>query len=329
MRRTQLGLSGATVSALGLGCAALGTAEDPHAVMRAALDAGMDFLDTSDLYGVGKSEDAIGGFLKQAGRGNLTIATKFGSIPGKADGVGDGPRTVNNDPRYIPQACDASLRRLGLDVIDLYYMHRRDPAVPVADSVGAMARLVEAGKVRFLGLSEISGATLRAAHAVHPIAALQSEYSLWMRERENDVLPICAELGVTFVPFSPMGRGFLTGTVTPEALPKNDFRASLPRFQGDAFRQNQRLVTALTAFAEARRAKPGQIALAWLLAKGQAGPPIVPIPGTRRPALVRENAAAADIRLDASEVAELDTLFAPDAVMGARYPADEAARVGT
>jgi aryl-alcohol dehydrogenase-like predicted oxidoreductase len=329
MRRTPLGRGGETVSVLGLGCAALAAADDPPAVIRAALDAGIDFLDTSDLYGVGKSEAAIGAFLKQAGRGRIAIATKFGSIPGKADGVGDGPRTVNNDPRYIPQACDASLRRLGVEVIDLYYMHRRDPAVPIAESVGAMARLVEAGKVRLLGLSEVSGATLRAAHAVHPIAALQSEYSLWMRDREDDVLPICAELGTTFVPFSPMGRGFLTGTVTPDSLAAGDFRAGLPRFQGEAARQNQRLVVALAAFAAERQVKPGQIALAWLLAKGQAGPPIVPIPGTRRPAMVAENAAAADIRLDAAEVAALDRLFAPEAVVGARYPADEAARVGT
>jgi aryl-alcohol dehydrogenase-like predicted oxidoreductase len=329
MRRTPLGRSGATVSALGLGCAALATAADPHAVVGAALDAGMDFLDTSDLYGVGKSESVIGGLLARIGRNRVTVATKFGSIPGKADGVGDGPRTVNNDPRTIPLACDASLRRLGVEVIDLYYMHRRDPSVPIAESVGAMARLVEAGKVRFLGLSEVSGATLRVAHAVHPIAALQSEYSLWMREREADVLPVCAELGITFVPFSPLGRAFLTGTLEVETLAPGDFRASLPRFQGEAAAQNQRLVAALLTFASARSVKPGQIALAWLIAKGEAGAPIVPIPGTRRPEFVRENAAAADIRLSPVEIAELDALFAPEAVAGARYPADEAARVGT
>jgi aryl-alcohol dehydrogenase-like predicted oxidoreductase len=329
MRRTPLGRSGATVSALGLGCAALATAADPHAVVEAALDAGMDFLDTSDLYGVGQSERVIGGLLARIGRDRVTVATKFGSIPGKADGVGDGPRTVNNDPRYIPLACDASLRRLGVEVIDLYYMHRRDPAVPIAESVGAMARLVEAGKVRFLGLSEVSGATLRAAHAVHPIAALQSEYSLWMREREADVLPVCAELGITFVPFSPLGRAFLTGTLAVETLAPGDFRASLPRFQGEAAAQNQRLVAVLLTFASARSVKPGQIALAWLIAKGEAGAPIVPIPGTRRPEFVRENAAAADIHLSHAEIAELDALFAPEAVAGARYPADEAARVGT
>jgi aryl-alcohol dehydrogenase-like predicted oxidoreductase len=329
MRRTPLGRSGATVSALGLGCAALASAADPLAVVTAAQDAGMDFLDTSDLYGVGASERVIGGVLSQLGRDRFTIATKFGSMPGKADGVGEGPRTVNNDPRYIPLACDASLRRLGVEVIDLYYMHRRDPAVPIAESVGAMARLVEAGKVRFLGLSEVSVTTLRAAHAVHPIAALQSEYSLWMREREAGVLPVCAELGITFVPFSPLGRAFLTGTLALETLPPNDFRASLPRFVGEAGAQNQRLVAALLAFATQRSVKPGQIALAWLLAKGETGAPIVPIPGTRHPAFVRENAAATDLRLSVSEIAKLDALFAMEAVAGARYPADEAARAGT
>jgi aryl-alcohol dehydrogenase-like predicted oxidoreductase len=329
MRTTPLGQSGAMVSALGLGCAALAAAEDPRGLMRAALDVGIDFFDTSDLYGVGKSESVLGGALRQLPRAQLTIATKFGSMPGKADGVGDGPRTVNNDPRYIPQACDASLRRLGVEAIDLYYMLRRDPAVPIEDSVGAMARLVEAGKVRLLGLSEVAGATLRAAHAVHPIAALQSEYSLWMREREADVLPICAELGITFVPFSPLGRGFLTGTLNVDGLAPRDFRASLPRFQGEAIVQNQRLVAHLQQFADARRVKPGQIALAWLMAKGEAQPPIVPIPGTRRPAFVRENAVAVSIRLSPAEVTELDALFAPEAVVGARYPADEAARVGT
>ena len=327
MRRTPLGRSGAAVSAIGLGCAAIATAADPHAVMRAALDSGMDFFDTSDLYGVGESERVIGSFLSRAGR--VTIATKFGSMPGKADGVGDGPRTVNNHPKHIALACEASLRRLRVEVIDLYYMHRRDPAVPIAESVGAMARLVQAGKVRLLGLSEVSGATLRTAHAVHPIAALQSEYSLWMREREADVLPICAELGITFVPFSPLGRGFLTGTLVPESLAKTDFRASLPRFQGEAAKKNQELVAALQKFAQQRQVKPGQIALAWLIAKGETGAPVLPIPGTRRPDLVRENAAATAIALSGAEVAELDALFAPKAVAGARYTADEAARVGT
>jgi len=329
MHKASLGRGGATVSALGLGCAALATASDPGAVVAAALDAGIDFFDTSDLYGVGASETVLGTMLSRIAQNRFTIATKFGSMPGKADGVGDGPRTVNNDPRYIPQACDASLRRLGVEVIDLYYMHRRDPAVPIEDSVGAMARLVEAGKVRCLGLSEVSGPTLRAAHAIHPISALQSEYSLWMREREGDVLPICSELGITFVPFSPLGRAFLTGTLDVENLASGDFRLSLPRFQGKAVARNQRLVDAFRDFAAAHGAKPGQIALAWLIAKGTTHAPVVPIPGTRRPDCVWENAAADDVRLSPVQIAELDALFVPEAISGARYPDDEAARVGT
>ena len=329
MRRTRLGLTGATVSALGLGCAGMVLEDDAMPTMHAALEVGMDFFDTADLYGVGRSERLIGGFIDAAGRDRVTIATKFGSMPGAADGVGTGPRRVNNDPAYIRQACEASLRRLGVDVIDLYYMHRRDPAVPIADSVGAMARLVEAGKVRFLGLSEVSAATLRAAHAVHPISALQSEYSLWMREREADVLPVCAELGITFIPFSPLGRAFLTGTLAVESLAPGDFRAGLPRFQGEAAAHNLVLVDALKAFAEARGATPGQVALAWLMAKGETGAPIVPIPGTRRNEYVRQNAAAVSLHVSAADIAALDALFAPEAVAGARYPADEAARVGT
>jgi aryl-alcohol dehydrogenase-like predicted oxidoreductase len=329
MHKTSLGRDGATVSALGLGCAALATAGDPGAVVNAALDAGMEFFDTSDLYGVGESETVLGRALSGIARNRFTIATKFGSMPGKADGVGEGPRTVNNDPRHIAKACEASLRRLGVEAIDVYYMHRRDPAVPVEDSVGAMARLVEAGKVRFLGLSEVSAATLRAAHAVHPISALQSEYSLWMREREADVLPVCAELGIAFVPFSPLGRAFLTGTLDVANLPPGDFRRILPRFQAEAVGRNQRLVDALRDFAAVRGAKAGQIALAWLMAKGRPDAPVVPIPGTRRPEFVWENAAAAEIRLSPEQIAELDALFVPEAVSGARYPDDEAARVGT
>ena len=314
------------MSALGLGCAAL--REGDGAVVAAALEAGVDFFDTSDLYGVGRSEVVLGQCLAGIPAGRVTIATKFGSMPGSADGVGDGPRTVNNDPGYIPQACDASLRRLGRDVVDLYYMHRRDPAVPIEDSVGAMARLVEAGKVRWLGLSEVSAATLRAAHAVHPIAALQSEYSLWMRDRERDVLPVCAELGVTFVPFCPLGRAFLTGTLDVAGLGAGDFRASLPRFQGEAAGQNMRLVEQLGAFAAQRGATSAQVALAWLLAKGRHGAAIVPIPGTRRPERLRENAGAVSLALSEADTRWLDTLFDPGAVAGERYTPDEAARAG-
>jgi aryl-alcohol dehydrogenase-like predicted oxidoreductase len=297
--------------------------------MAAAIDAGIEFFDTSDLYGVGASESLIGRFIAKTRPSHLVVGTKFGSMPGAADGVGAGPRSVNNHPDYIPQACDASLRRLGVDVIDIYYMHRRDPAVPIADSVGAMGRLVAAGKVRCLGLSEVSAATLREAHRTHPIAALQSEYSLWMRDPEDDVLPVCAELGIAFVPFSPLGRAFLTGALAVETLDAKDFRASLPRFQGEAAAQNMQAVQALAAFAQRLGATPAQIALAWLLAKGRRGPAIVPIPGTRRPAYVAENAMAARILLHDSAVAALDAMFAPGVIAGDRYTPEEAARAGT
>jgi aryl-alcohol dehydrogenase-like predicted oxidoreductase len=332
MERTTLNHGGVSVSALGLGCAGIGrgTSErDAHATMAAAIDSGIEFFDTSDLYGVGASESLIGSFIAKTQPGRLVIGTKFGSMPGAADGVGAGPRSVNNHPDYIPKACDASLRRLGVDVIDIYYMHRRDPAVPIAESVGAMGRLVAAGKIRCLGLSEVSAATLREAHCTHPIAALQSEYSLWMRDPETDVLPVCAELGITFVPFSPLGRAFLTGTLAVETLDAKDFRASLPRFQGEAAAQNMQLVRELKAFADRLPATPAQVALAWLLAKGRRGPAIVPIPGTRRPAYVAENAAAAGIVLSGDEIQALDAMFAPGAIAGDRYTPEEAARAGT
>jgi aryl-alcohol dehydrogenase-like predicted oxidoreductase len=208
-------------------------------------------------------------------------------------------------------------------------MHRRDPKMPIAESVGAMSRLVEAGKVRWLGLSEVSAATLRQAHAVHPITALQSEYSLWFRDPEDDVLPVCRELGISFVPFSPLGRAFLTGTMPAGDLGSKDIRASLPRFKGDAAEHNKRLVDQLVAFAKERNATAAQIALAWLLSKNNEKSSVIPIPGTKRIAYLIENAAAADVKLSPQEVAYLETLFAPEAIAGERYPAIEAARAGT
>ncbi len=331
MYRLPLGSSGRTVSAVGLGCVgmsqAYGAADEAQSMstMQCALDHGIDFFDTSDLYGVGHNEELIGRFLKTAGRSRVILATKFGSLPAGPDGMPG----VDNSPEHIRKACDASLKRLGTDVIDLYYMHRRDPKMPIAESVGAMARLVEAGKVRFLGLSEVAAATLRQAHAVHPIAALQSEYSLWFRDPEADVLPVCRELGISFVPFSPLGRAFLTGTMPAGEFTGRDIRATLPRFHGEAAKKNRQLVDQLVAFAAQRGVTAAQVALAWLLAKGDARASVLPIPGTKRTKYLIENAAAADLKLSGADIAYLETLFAPDAVAGARYPEIEAARAGT
>jgi len=331
MYRLTLGRSGQTVSAIGLGCVgmsqAYGPADESQSMetMQCALDQGIDLFDTSDLYGVGQNEELIGRFLKQAGRQRVFLATKFGSIPAGADGM----PSVDNSPEHIQKACDASLKRLGIEIIDLYYMHRRDPKVPMAESVGAMARLVETGKVRFLGLSEVSAATLRQAHAVHPIAALQSEYSLWFRDPEDDVLPACRELGISFVPFSPLGRAFLTGTMPAGDFGTKDIRASLPRFKGDAAEHNRRLVDQLVRFAKQRGATAAQIALAWLLSKNDEKSSVIPIPGTKRIKYLIENAAAANVKLSTQDIAYLENLFARDAVQGDRYSPIEAARAGT
>lgn len=319
MLRRPLGETGTTVSAIGLGCMGMsefyGPGNDQQSLetLATALDQGIDFLDTADMYGVGRNEELIGRFLKGR-RERVVLATKFGIVRNP-----DAPaeRRIDNSPPYVRQACDASLRRLGIEAIDLYYVHRRDPSVPIEDTVGAMAGLVKAGKVRYLGLSEVSPETLRRAHAVHPITALQSEYSLWTREPEQRMLATCRELGVTFVAYSPLGRAFLTGAVkSEESLASGDFRRSNPRFQGDALQQNLRLVEGLGDFAKKRGVTSGQVALAWLLSKH---PDVVPIPGTKRPRYVIENAAAAGIKLSGEEVAVLDELFDPSAVAGDRY----------
>ncbi|ACL56724.1 aldo/keto reductase [Methylobacterium nodulans] len=324
MQQRPLGRSGLTVSVPGLGCMGMsefyGPADDAQsrATLEAAFALGYDFLDTADTYGHGHNEALIGSVL--AGRRDrVVVATKFGIVrePGAYS------RRIDNSPAFVARACEASLRRLGIETIDLYYCHRRDPAVPIAEVVGAMARLVEAGKVRALGLSEVSPATLRAAHAVHPIAAVQSEYSLWSREPERGLLATCRDLGTAFVAYSPLGRGFLTGTLDVAALAEGDFRRGNPRFQGEALASNRRLAAALDAFARERGATAAQIALAWLVARE---PHVIPIPGARRSSRLAENAAAVDIVLDPAEIRRLDTLFAPDAVAGARYP--EAGMVG-
>jgi len=319
MDRRSLGQDGTTVSAIGLGCMGMsefyGPRDDAQSLdtLAAALEHGVDFLDTADMYGSGHNEELVGRFLKGR-RDQVVLATKFGIVrePGVAG------RRIDNSPAYIRAAVEASLQRLGTDVIDLYYMHRRNTDVPVEDAVGAMAGLVQAGKVRQIGLSEVSAETLRRAHAVHPVAAVQSEYSLWTRDAErNGVIEACRELGTTFVAYSPLGRAFLAGAVTDTStLAADDFRRVNPRFADEALAQNTRLVEALADLAFDLGAKPAQVALAWLLAKHGN---VVPIPGTKRRAYLAENAAAAAIRLTAEQAAALDTLFAPEAVAGARY----------
>jgi aryl-alcohol dehydrogenase-like predicted oxidoreductase len=274
----------------------------------------VNFLDTADMYGVGRNEELLAKVLRRR-RGEIVLATKFGNVRApNGDYLG-----IDGRPEYVAAACDASLKRLGVEHIDLYYQHRVDRNVPIEDTVGAMARLVEAGKVRRLGLSEASAATIRRAAAVHPIAALQSEYSLWTRDVETEILPTCRELGIGFVPYSPLGRGFLTGAILDTgALAANDWRRQNPRFQDANLEQNRALVEAVTALAQARGCTPAQLALAWLLHRGED---IVPIPGTRRIARLDENAGAARIRLDAAELQAIEDVLAGHAVAGTRYPA--------
>ncbi|MFI4886700.1 MAG: aldo/keto reductase [Steroidobacterales bacterium] len=329
MLRRPLGKTGTTVSAIGLGCMGMsefygpGNDEQSLATLATALDQGIDLLDTADMYGAGHNEQLLGRFLKGR-RDRVVLATKFGIVRNRENPA---ERRIDNSPRYVREACEASLRRLGIDTIDLYYIHRRDPSVAVEDAVGAMAELVKAGKVRYLGLSEVAPETLRRAHAVHPITAIQSEYSLWSRGPEREMLATCRELGVTFVAYSPLGRAMLTGAVKgEESFTPGDFRRTNPRFQGDALRQNLRLVEGLAGFAARRGATSGQIALAWLLAKHSD---VVPIPGTKRPHFVIENAAAAGITLTPEEIAALDELFDPSAVAGERYAPDRMGRIET
>jgi aryl-alcohol dehydrogenase-like predicted oxidoreductase len=317
--RRQLG-DGLSVSALGLGCMGMsdfyGPADDEvsRRVLHRAIDMGIDFLDTADMYGVGRNEELLSTLLRER-RHEIVIATKFGNVRAP-DGAFMG---IDGRPEYVLAACDASLRRLGVECIDLYYQHRVDPNVPIEDTVGAMAQLVTAGKVRHLGLSEASGATVRRAASVHPIAALQSEYSLWSRDIESDALPACQELGIGLVAYSPLGRGFLTGAIaSADALGNGDVRRNHPRFADANVAVNQHLVDALAAIARERDVTPAQLALAWLLHRD---PSIVPIPGTRRVERLEENAAACAISLSPSIVARIDTALARHEVAGTRYPA--------
>jgi len=312
-------LGSLTVSALGLGCMGMsefyghGEENESIATIKAFLDAGGSLLDTADMYGPFTNEELVGRAIGGR-RDDVVLATKFGNER-RPDGSWVG---INGSPDYVRAACDASLQRLGVDHIDLYYQHRVDKTVPIEETVGAMAELVQAGKVRHLGLSEASADTVRRAHAVHPITALQTEYSLWEREPETKVFPVLAELGIGFVPYSPLGRGFLTGQFrTPEDFAADDFRRHSPRFQGENFDRNLQLVDRVKELAVALGCTPGQLALAWLLAQGEH---IVPIPGTKKVNRLRENLGAADVELSAEDLTRLDELAPAGVAAGARYP---------
>jgi aryl-alcohol dehydrogenase-like predicted oxidoreductase len=318
MDRRKLGNDGLEVSALGLGCMGMsefyGTTDEGEAIatIHRALELGIDFLDTADMYGRGANEKLVGKAIGDR-RDQVVLATKFGNVRND-----DGSREVRGDAEYVRQACDASLERLGLDHVDLYYQHRVDRRVPIEETVGAMAELVEAGKVRHLGLSEASSETIRRAHAVHPMAALQSEYSLWTRDPEDGVLETCRELGIGFVAYSPLGRGFLTGQIrSADGFAEGDFRGHLPRFQGENLQRNLELVARVEEIAEEKGSTPGQIALAWVLSRGDD---VVPIPGTKRRAYLEENAEAADIELTTEELERLEQAFPQGAAAGDRYP---------
>ena len=330
MRTRRLG-QGLEVSAIGLGCMgmshAYGGQEEGKSIatLRHAVEIGVTFLDTAEVYGPYTNEILLGKALAGM-RDRVTIATKFGFeiAPESTDGV-DRMIGLDGRPENAKRVAEASLKRLGTDVIDLYYLHRPDPAVPIEESVGAMGDLVTAGKVRFLGLSEVDADMLRRAHREHPIAALQSEYSLWTRGVEEAVLPVARELGIGFVPFSPLGRGFLAGSVTTtDDFGEGDFRRKLPRFQAEAMAANARFVAVLEGIAEAHGITKAQLALAWVLAKGDD---IVPIPGTRRIERLEENAKAVEVRLTADDVAQIEAAVPPEAVTGERYAAQGAAWV--
>ncbi|HCV78071.1 aldo/keto reductase [Pseudomonas oryzihabitans] len=321
MLQRRLGHDGPQVSALGLGCMGMsefyGATDETEALatLDLALERGVTLLDTADAYGPHHNEELLGRALRGR-RERVFLATKFGLVRSEDPNT----RGVNGRPEYMRQAVDGSLRRLGVEQLDLYYQHRVDPEVAIEETVGAMAELVQAGKVRYLGLSETSGETLRRAHRIHPIAALQSEFSLWSRDpHEHGVLATCRELGVALVAYSPLGRGFLTGALkSPEDFAADDYRRLSPRFQGENFQRNLALVDRVRALAEAKGVTAGQVALAWVLAQGED---VIPIPGTRRRRYLQENLAALEVHLSADESAELERLFTPEQVAGTRYPA--------
>jgi aryl-alcohol dehydrogenase-like predicted oxidoreductase len=318
MQTRELGRSKLFVSALGLGCMGMsdfyGTGEEAESIatIHRAIELGVTFLDTADIYGLGSNEELVGKAIKDR-RSEVVLATKFGNVRA-ADGTFVG---VNGKPDYVHSACAASLRRLQVEVIDLYYQHRVDPKTPIEDTVGAMAELVKAGKVRYLGLSEAAPDTIRRAHKVHPIAALQTEYSLWSRDPEGELLDTVRQLGIGFVAYSPLGRGFLTAKITSiEDLAKDDWRRGMPRFDQENFRRNMELVEKIRALAARKGGTPAQLALAWVLAQGIH---IVPIPGTKRRQYLEENVGALDIRLTSEELTEIDSLIPAGAAAGSRY----------
>jgi aryl-alcohol dehydrogenase-like predicted oxidoreductase len=315
MKKRKLGSQGLVVSELGLGCMGMSQFYGPRddaestAALERAIELGLDFFDTADIYGQGHNEELVGKVLRQH-RNQVIIATKFGNLV-----LPDGTRAINGKPEYVSSACNASLKRLGVDHIDLYYQHRVDKNVPIEETVGAMADLVRQGKVRYLGLSEASAKTIRRAHAVHPISALQSEYSLWTRDYEDEVIPTLRELGIGFVPFSPLGRGLLSGTLSE--LPADDMRKKIsPRFQGDNLDQNLKVVARLKEIANEKGITPSQLALAWVLAQGDD---IVPIPGTKRRKYLEENIAAAGVKLSKSDLARIEEAAPKGFAAGGRY----------
>lgn len=318
MENRRLGTQGPAVSALGLGCMGMsefygqGDEAESIDVIHRAIELGVTFIDTADMYGSGHNEQLVGRALRGR-RDQVILATKFGNVRGP----GGSFLGVDGRPEYVRQCCDASLQRLGVERIDLYYQHRVDPKTPIEETVGAMAELIQQGKVRYLGLSEAASDTIRRAFRVHPIAALQTEYSLWSREVEDDILPTCRELGIGFVAYSPLGRGFLTGQFRRfEDLPADDYRRRSPRFQGENFQKNLELVERVRQIAGEKSCTPGQLALAWLLARGQD---IVPIPGTKRRKYLEENVRAADLRLTADDLRRIDEAAPKGITAGERY----------